>query len=130
MREAEHHSVHELRGKLKVQIEVVPPGSGHLFDPQAHGQQGNPDRNFWSPDQAHPGLLGRPAPLFEIAGQTGCDDVRPFCLPALRTRNDMVVGEIFRLEGGATVLALPAIPEVKVLTGKLHERGSSSYESV
>src|SRR5262249_23199520 len=60
-------------------------------------------------DQAHVGLLGRPAALADVAGDAGTNDVVPGAHAALAARHDVVQAQLVGREALAAVLALVVV---------------------
>ena len=120
----------KLRSQLQIEVEIVLPGIGGLFDSKTHRQEGYPDRRPGFSDQQHSCFFGCPPALLEITGRATGHHIRPFRLPPFRAWNDMVISQLFVLERGAAVLALSPIPNVKILPGKFNDGCSSPDKTV
>src|SRR6185437_11082105 len=68
----------------------------------------------WSVLGIHTAFLRQPAPLEEIAGGAGGDDVVPGRAAAARARHDMVEGQVLRRMGMAAILASKAVAQEDV----------------
>ncbi len=95
---------------------VFSPGRGRIVDRVAGVKSPEPCRLGRFSDQSEIGFFGCLPALLTVAGYAAGDDVAPFRSATARTRNDVVIGEVFRKELPPAILALEAIPQIDILS--------------